>query len=740
MARRSGSWKYGFIFWIGLAALAALLAVIGLSFYDKGGLQTAANVAQLVGVVFAIPALVAGLWRWRHSATAAGADPEKVARALDILAGLVSDQWRTESIRRSLDDPAPIPVQWRLTTRRELMDHPVNMPGPAFPLTASSDDIAELAGSFRALGRRRLVILGVPGSGKTTLAVQLLLELLGTRASDEPVPVLLSVAGWDPTAHPRLQDWLTVRLSQDYPSLGTPGLGPGIPAILADRGHILPILDGLDELPTQAQAAIIAAVNRSLAGSDQLILTSRTAEYGDAVGAAGDVLTSAVVIEPQPLEPFAAADYLYRCLPPEPGPAWERLLAELSATTSGTPVAEMAERPLGLWLLRTVYISPGADPAPLLDPARFPDAGALRANLFAQLIPALITAHPPSRDPADLFRPRHRRHPARVRDRLTYLAHHMIHRHPAHGLSSRDFAWWHLARTTNAISWPVKTALGIPGGLMAGLLFAYLFGIELAFTGGWPAAGIAVGAVTVFVGWLAGWRGPGKWSRQAPGFADLHLRGQAASLMRRLGFGLMYGLGGSLLFGLVYSLVATLARWLGSGFGGDSGSFLSSALASGAVALLAGLPIGLAYGLVRWAEQPTEVDRATTPMTSWRRDRTLNLTRAACPVVIVGLPGLALGLSMESTLKLAVITASVVLALVYGLVVGFMIGRHHAWMAYVIATYRLAWSRRLPRRLMRFRDDMHRLGLLRAIGPVYQFRHAELQDHLAATYRPRRPG
>lgn len=36
---------------------------------------------------------------------------------------------------------------------------------------------------------------------------------------------------------------------------------------------------------------------------------------------------------------------------------------------------------------------------------------------------------------------------------------------------------------------------------------------------------------------------------------------------------------------------------------------------------------------------------------------------------------------------------------------------------------------------MPFLDDMHRLGLLRAVGPLYQFRHAEIQDHLAARYR-----
>ncbi|MER6005263.1 hypothetical protein ABT120_42425 [Nonomuraea angiospora] len=58
-------------------------------------------------------------------------------------------------------------------------------------------------------------------------------------------------------------------------------------------------------------------------------------------------------------------------------------------------------------------------------------------------------------------------------------------------------------------------------------------------------------------------------------------------------------------------------------------------------------------------------------------------------------------------------------------------GHHHAWMAYQIATARLALAGILPRALMSFLDDAHRLGLLRTVGPIYQFRHAELQDHLA---------
>jgi NACHT domain len=289
MARGGGSWRHGIVLWAGMLALATALAVIGLGLRGKGGLQAAANVAQLVSVVLVIPALTVPLWLWsRRSLSQAAATTQNVAEAKDVLAGIVGQQWRTEAMLRSLDDPDPIPVRWRLT-RRELIDHPANLTPASLLLAASSDDITALAGEFRTMRRRRLVILGGPGTGKTTLAVQLLRELLATRHRhrDEPVPVLLSVAGWDTGTFPRLQDWLAARLAQDYPALRATGLGPGAPATLAARGQILPVLDGLDELPTPAQAAVITALNRSLSGTDQLIVTSRTTDFGRAVDQAG---------------------------------------------------------------------------------------------------------------------------------------------------------------------------------------------------------------------------------------------------------------------------------------------------------------------------------------------------------------------------------------------------------------------------------------------------------------------
>lgn len=45
----------------------------------------------------------------------------------------------------------------------------------------SSGHVEELVAQFKALARSRLVVLGGAGAGKSTLALQLLLELLESR-------------------------------------------------------------------------------------------------------------------------------------------------------------------------------------------------------------------------------------------------------------------------------------------------------------------------------------------------------------------------------------------------------------------------------------------------------------------------------------------------------------------------------------------------------------------------------
>ncbi|MFC4535273.1 hypothetical protein [Sphaerisporangium dianthi] len=62
---------------------------------------------------------------------------------------------------------------------------------------------------------------------------------------------------------------------------------------------------------------------------------------------------------------------------------------------------------------------------------------------------------------------------------------------------------------------------------------------------------------------------------------------------------------------------------------------------------------------------------------------------------------------------------------------GLALVHHSAWPACEIIARHLVAGGECPRNLMPFLDDAHQVGLLRVVGPVYQFRHADLRDHLA---------
>ncbi|WP_242895240.1 NACHT domain-containing protein [Actinomadura litoris] len=757
--------------WPWLVFLAAGIGVLVLAavtfapLTGKDGLQTAANRAQLTGgfvLAAAVPLISAWWWarrRTRELAAQAVPDPDVLKSTKDLLAEVVAEQWKDEALVRSLDNPDPIPVRWRTPAPGDhttaIMDHPAlidpaaaGAAGSGVPWTASSADIAALATRFRGTRRRRLVILGGPGAGKTTLAVQLLLHLLATRPQPpgEPVPILLPIAGWDIERFPRLHDWLTDRLLAHYPALRAPGLGEGVVRALAARGHLLPVLDGLDELPPPAQGAVISALNGSLGGEDQLILTSRTAEFVRAVTRAGDVITSAAVLEARPLDARASADYLAACLPPDPGPHWRHTLTVLRhapppgqrpSAHPAAALADVAATPLGLWLLRTVYLTPGADPAPLTDPVRFPAEAALQAHLFDRLIPSLIAARPPSDNPAEPFRPRHRYDPDQVRRWLGYLAHHLT----SQTTPTHDFAWWRLAASSRALT--LATRLGFT--LVITLTITLTLGLTLGFVD-WSenshleekdqwGQGFPLGILGIAIGIAAGiYSGTQIWSlaQDEPGYADLRGRPRAAELVRplvkRSALGITYALG-LLLTGTVQDGTAMfefnavlLFVWLG---------------------FTGGATWWLMIDLPTWADTPAPSKPIGTPIDNWRADRTLNLLRitnsaltAVLWIVLWEAAGVAArGRWINTWTNLAVTAQALASALACGLTFGIS-SEHRAWWAYLIATKKLAQADRLPRRLMPFLDDCHRLGLLRAVGPIYQFRHAELHDHLAATYPP----
>ncbi|AQZ65850.1 hypothetical protein BKM31_34225 [[Actinomadura] parvosata subsp. kistnae] len=650
--------------------------------------------ATFVATVTSVVTLGSGVrqllsWWREHRAPARAPTSADIDTAKDILAGLVSEQWREETVLRSLGDPEPMPLPWRSTERRELVDHPGIIAKGAVAFPGLPMHIKDMACGFRALPCRRLVILGGPGTGKTTLAVQLLLELLRTREPGERVPVLVSAARWDERVHPRLQDWLAAFLAMDYPALRAEALGPGIPEALAARGELLPVIDGLDELPDHARTDMLRALNRSLCENDELILTCRTEQFAESVDELGDVLTASAVIEPQPMDAVAAADYLEACLPPVPRPAWSQVLHALR-TGAAPALAQVTSTSLGLWLVRVTYIATRADPAPLLEYGKG-SAAELHDHLCDELIPALVSARPPADGPAQPFRPQHAWTPEQVDRWLTYLCRELS----ASEVDTRDLAWWHLARHIS--TWPVRWGSGIAVGAVVALVCAVL--------GGVPVVGVGFGVLSMLLIVLT----TGSWFREAPGHADFHLRGMILGLVKALPAGILVGVLGA----VIGWLTGTLLRDPHMGM-----------TAARQVGLLSGIGFVVVLSLVQWVERPATDASARSPRSTWLADRNLTAIRIA--------GGLAVGVIGAFVVWGTGLSFPVGLACgLVGVLIGLLVGRHHAWLAYNLTVPRLATRGSLPLRAMNFLDDAHRLGLLRTEGPYYQFRHVELQEHLA---------
>ncbi|MDT9682653.1 NACHT domain-containing protein [Streptomyces sp. TRM76323] len=496
----------------GVAVFSVLVAVL----VRAGGETAVAALSVLISAT-------AGVLGWsRHRARpVAPASQAELDQAAEALAAMVRRQWTEEEAARGLLDPHPLAVRWR-SDQTETGDH-LRLVGRA--VSGRSDDVPGFAAAFRALPRHRLILLGEPGAGKTTLAVLLVRELLRDAPPGEPVPVLLDLAPWNPRKE-SLGDWMARRIHEDYPALRNyETYGRDAARKLVSEGRVLPVLDGFDELPAELRPRALAAVNRAVAVHEPLVLASRTAEYRAAVEA-GDVVTAAAAVVALPVKAEDVVAYLQSVVAPRRAAAWRPVTEEITRNPDG-PLARALSLPLNVWLARTVYSAPDSDPAELL---RHSDAESVRRHLLDSLVPAVFAGEPAPADPSGTHVRRTAANRWRADDAelsLGFLARHLQRQ------GTDDIAWWELHRAlppnpVGPLSGPVAgAAVGLGAGCMAGDYFHWALP-PLSRLLCFLVVTLATAVASATVLWLA-------FVGRGAGRADRHGRGPLAEVARRTG-------------------------------------------------------------------------------------------------------------------------------------------------------------------------------------------------------------
>jgi len=552
----------------------------------------------------------------------------------------------------------------------------------------------------------RLVFLGGSGSGKTVLTHYLTREWLKARKPGEPVPVVLALASWDPSGQGPYE-WISLELSRsrkvfrtatatsvgealhDLDDVGSKTeklpAGARVAYELLDRHRILPVLDGLDEIPEPLRPIAISRLNEELPETGRLLLTSRPDEYRQAVTGpmrdalgelAGTVLEGAAVVTLQ----VPAATEIDRYLTSgEPGQKWAKLVADLTENPGGE-LAKALFTPLMVWLTRTIYARrpcgpDGTTADSLVDMARTGGAGDVKRHLLEQFIPAVYAGT---------------RWSPKAADWLAFLA-----RHLEDSERRRDgISWWLLWRAAKR---PVEIIVGLAMGLLITLAIAPGMSHLVDWVPG-TLSSLAIGGI---FGVLC------SRSELPPTDVKIQVRTRFRAALRG---------------GLV---VAALA-----------GSTVGGATHSLRLGVIGGLTFGVLLAFAYMHTTNVDTERAVSPLSLLERDR----AAVGAYVLVYGIStgftgwlvyGPMFGLLFGSAAGLA---GGLIKGVQYGFSFGFDKIGAAAWGRFQMTRAWLAATGRLPWQLMTFLADARQRGVLRQEGGAYYFRHAELREQLA---RPR---
>ena len=602
-------------------------------------------------------------------------DEQRAQRNRRAMLRMVRDCWVKGVLEQSLHGAAMIELG--LKERADAVERPWDM-----VLQTEREDRTLPPGTriidvFDEMGRN-LLILGQPGSGKTTMLLELARDTIARAERDltQPIPVVFNLSSWADKRQP-IAEWLVEELNTKY----------SIPKRVArpwvEHDELLLLLDGLDEVKREYREDSVRAINGFRKEHlVPLVVCSRFADYQALTTRLR--LQGAVLL--QPLTPQQVDEYLRG--------AGMALSAVRETLQHDPTLQELAETPLMLSVITLAYRGRSVEDLQTLE-----TPVARRKHVFESYVQRM-------------FERRRVDHPYSPQQTIQWLAW-LAQKMSAHGqtvfLIERLQPDWLPARSRRQMRIVARLAVRLVFGLVVGLVGGLVFGLVGGLSGK-----LVGGLVFGLLGGLV----PGLDGRLDSVEPVELLKWSWGGVVRGLVFGLVFGLAVGLVAGLVGERGGVLVSGLFSGLGGGL-------VAGLVVGLFSGLVVGVVLGLSNM-----ELEARIVPNQGiWRSARNALIVCLVSGLVAELFCVLVSGLFSGFDL---------VFGLVFGLLVAIGLGLHFGGLAvilHIVLRYFLWRDGYLAWNLVRFLDYAAERIFLRKVGGGYVFIHRLLQDYFASLYQ-----
>jgi len=188
----------------------------------------------------------------------------------------VKEFWIEGLLEKSLH--GRLRIELDLEERLDAIAHPWGMVWETpEQLTRKLDPGTRIIDVFERMGMGgALLILGEPGSGKTTSLLEFAEDRIAHAEQDIdlPIPVVLNLSTWR-GGRQTLFDWLVEELWGKY------RVSKALSKDWISREKLLPLLDGLDEVREDRRESCIQAINQfiQMYGKTEVVVCSRIADY-----------------------------------------------------------------------------------------------------------------------------------------------------------------------------------------------------------------------------------------------------------------------------------------------------------------------------------------------------------------------------------------------------------------------------------------------------------------------------